>query len=218
MSNESLYKKSDRRRLSELAKLAPETYRAFGAFNQKAMAEGLLSEKLKELIAVAVAHVTGCPYCIEAHVGQIKRLEVSKEEMLEAIMVATALKAGSAMGHGANALQAYDGTGGDDLYTLTNMKRLKEFRDENAELFRSYLGFSHQAMKPGLLSQKEKEFIAVAVAHVTGCAYCIDAHTKTAKKLGATMEELTEAIFVATALKAGSALAHSINALNAYGE
>ncbi|WP_284035858.1 carboxymuconolactone decarboxylase family protein [Neobacillus sp. 114] len=218
MSNESLYKKSDRRRLSELAKLAPETYRAFGAFNQKAMAEGLLSVKLKELIAVAVAHVTGCPYCIEAHVGQIKRLEVSKEELLEAIMVATALKAGSAAGHGANALQAYDGTDEDDLYTLSNMKRLKDFREENAELFRSYLGFSHQAMKPGLLSQKEKEFIAVAVAHVTGCAYCIDAHTKTAKKLGATMEELTEAIFVATALKAGSALAHSINALNAYGE
>ncbi len=98
------------------------------------------------------------------------------------------------------------------------MKRLKDFREENAELFRSYLGFSHQAMKPGLLSQKDKEFIAVAVAHVTGCAYCIDAHTKAAKKLGATMEELTEAIFVATALKAGSALAHSINALNAYGE
>ncbi|WP_423798578.1 carboxymuconolactone decarboxylase family protein [Neobacillus sp. SAB-20_R2A] len=218
MSNESLYKKSDRRRLSELAKLAPETYRAFGAFNQKAMAEGLLSVKLKELIAVAVAHVTGCPYCIEAHVGQIKRLEVSKEEMLEAIMVATALKAGSAAGHGANALQAYDGTGEDDLYTLSNMKRLKDFREENAELFRSYLGFSHQAMKPGLLSQKEKEFIAVAVAHVTGCAYCIDTHTKAAKKLGATMEELTEAIFVATALKAASALAHSINALNAYGE
>ncbi|KAB2333335.1 alkylhydroperoxidase [Cytobacillus depressus] len=218
MNTESLYKKSDSKRLNELGKLAPEAYRAFGAFNQKALAEGALSAKLKELIAVAVAHVTGCPYCIEAHVKKIRQFEASKEEMFEAIMVATALKAGSAMAHGANALQAYDGTGDDDLYSLKNMNRLKEFREENADLFRSYLGFSHQAMKQGLLSQKEKECIAVAVAHVTGCSYCIDAHTKMAKKLGASMEELTEAIFVATALKAGSALAHSINALNAYGE
>ncbi|KQL46040.1 alkylhydroperoxidase [Brevibacillus choshinensis] len=218
MSNDSLYKKSYSVRLSELGKLAPATFRAFGAFNQQALSAGALSAKLKELIAVAVAHVTGCPYCIEAHVKKIKELEASKEEMTEAIMVATALKAGSAMAHGANALQAYDETGEDDLYTLSSMKRLKEFREENAELFRSYLAFSHQAMKPGLLSQKEKECIAVAIAHVTGCAYCIDGHTKMAKKLGVTMEELTEAIFVATALKAGSALAHSINALNAYDE
>lgn len=218
MSKDSLYKKSDSKRLMELGKLAPDTFRAFGAFNQKALADGALSAKLKELIAVAVAHVTGCPYCIEAHVKKIKDYEVSKEEMLESIMVATALKAGSAMAHGANALQAYDGSEEDNLYSLSTINRLKEYRDENAELFRSYLLFSHQAMKPGKLSQKEKECIAVAVAHVTGCAYCIDAHTKMAKKLGTTKEELAEVIFVATALKAGSALAHSINALNAYGE
>lgn len=218
MSNDSLYKRSNSRRLAELGKLAPTTFQAFNTFNQQAMEEGVLPVKLKELIAVAVAHVTGCPYCIDAHVKKGKRLEATKEEMAEAILVATALKAGSAMAHGANALASYDETGEDDLYTLANMTHYNEFRKENAELFRAYVQFSSQAMKAGKLGEKEKECIAVAVAHVTGCAYCIDAHTKKAKKLGMTKEELAETILVATALKAGAALAHSINAFVAYDE
>ncbi|MEK8214059.1 carboxymuconolactone decarboxylase family protein [Paenibacillus sp. FSL L8-0463] len=72
------------------------------------MKAGMLSVKEKELIAIAIAHVTGCPYCIQAHVKAAKKAQVSKEEMAEAIMVATALKAGSAMAHGVNALNAYD--------------------------------------------------------------------------------------------------------------
>ncbi|MGV3466363.1 MAG: carboxymuconolactone decarboxylase family protein [Heyndrickxia sp.] len=218
MTDESLYKKSYIRRLSEVGKLAPETMKKFTAFDQQALSEGLLSKKTKELIAIAVAHVTGCPYCIEAHVGSAKRLEVSKEEMLEAIMVATALKAGSAIAHGVNALNAYDGTGGEELYKRSNKNRLIELKDVNADLFNAFSQFNHQALTDGLLSRKEKELIAVAVAHVTGCAYCIDSHTKSAKQLGVTLEELTESIFVATALKAGSALAHSVNALNAYND
>ena len=71
-------------------------------------------------------------------------------------------------------------------------------------------------MKESILSVKEKELIAVAVAHTTGCPYCIDIHTKGAKGANATKEEIAESIMVATALKAGSALAHSVNALNAY--
>lgn len=218
MSDDILYKKSYIRRLGELGKLAPETMKKFAAFDQQALSEGVLSKKTKELIAVAIAHVTGCPYCIEAHVTSAKRLEVSKEEMLEAIMVATALKAGSAIAHGVNALNAYDGTDGQELYRRSNKNRLNEFKDINADLFGAFSQFNQQALKNGLLSRKEKELIAVAVAHVTGCAYCIDSHTKSAKQLGVTLEELAESIFVATALKAGSALAHSVNALNAYND
>ncbi|WP_324255105.1 carboxymuconolactone decarboxylase family protein [Bacillus sp. LBG-1-113] len=65
---------------------------------------------------------------------------------------------------------------------------------------------------------KEKELIAIAVAHTTGCPYCIDIHTKAAKKVKATREEVAESIMVATALKAGSALSHGVNALVAYDE
>ncbi|MCH6264938.1 carboxymuconolactone decarboxylase family protein [Neobacillus citreus] len=216
--DESLYKKSNIRRLPELGKLAPETFKAFVKFDQLALAPGAIPQKTKELIAVAVAHVTGCPYCIDGHVSKAKKLEASKEEMLEAIMVATALKAGSALAHGLNALNAYDEDGGDELYNRSNMNRFGEFKELGPESFQAFVKFDTQALKAGLLSRKEKELIAVAVAHVTGCAYCIETHTKKAKQLDVTKEELVEAIFVATALKAGSALAHSVNALNAYDE
>ncbi|TCP23773.1 AhpD family alkylhydroperoxidase [Scopulibacillus darangshiensis] len=216
MSNDSLYKRSYGKRLAELGKLAPDTFKSFLKFDQLALAEGVLSKKAKELIAVAIAHVTGCPYCIEAHVTNAKKLETSKEEMLEAIMVATALKAGSALAHGINALNAYDSIDDDELYKKSYGKRLAEYKKINQPLSESFFAFDSEAMKPGLISKKDKELIAVAVAHVTGCPYCIEAHTKRAKKDGATLEELTESIFVATALKAGSALAHGVNALNAY--
>ncbi len=77
-----------------------------------------------------------------------------------------------------------------------------------------FVDFDGQSLKESVLSAKEKELIAVA--HTIGCPYCIDIHTKAAKKAGVTKEELAESILVATALKAGSALAHSVNALNTY--
>lgn len=216
MTNDSLYVKSNAKRLMELGKLAPDTFKAFVAFDQLALAEGLIPKRTKELIAIAVAHVTGCPYCIEAHVTAAKKLEASKEEILEAVMVATALKAGSALAHGLNGLNAYDGAKDDELYKRSNMVRFKELGGANPDAFKAFNKFDMEAMKPGLISQKDKELMAIAVAHVTGCAYCIEAHTQKAKQLDISLEEITEAIFVATALKAGSALAHSVNTLNAY--
>lgn len=216
MTNDSLYLKSNASRLLELGKLTPNTFKAFVSFNELALGEGLITKRMKELIAVAVAHVTGCPYCIEAHVSAAKKLEASKEEIIEAIMIATALKAGSAIAHGLNGLNAFDQVDDDELYKKSKMIRFKELSGLNPETFKAFNKFDIEAMKSGLISSKDKELIAIAVAHVTGCAYCIEVHTKKAKQLGVSLEEITEAIFVATTLKAGSALAHSVNALNAY--
>lgn len=218
MSEESLYQKSNIKRLPELSKLAPEAFKSFSEFDKAALADGEIPQKTKELIAVAVAHVTGCPYCIDIHVNAAKKLEASKEEMAEAIMVATALKAGSAMAHGVNAIQAYDGNNEGNLYAKSNISRLKEFAKLAPEAFKAFTQLDKEAMQPGQISQKDKELIAVAVAHVTGCPYCIEIHTNNAKDLNVSKEEMGEAILVGTALKAGSAVAHSVNALNAYGD
>jgi AhpD family alkylhydroperoxidase len=59
-----------------------------------------------------------------------------------------------------------------------------------------------------------KQLIAVAVAHVTQCPYCIKGHTKQAKKKGASPEEIMEAVWVAAEMRAGGAYAHSTLALN----
>lgn len=215
-NEEALYQKNYFNRLGELGDLTPETFKAFAQFERSALAEGKLSRKLKELIAIAVAHTTGCPYCIDVHVKAGKKEGVTKEELSEAVLVATALKAGSAMAHGVNALNAFDEIEDEELYKVSYFNRLKEFSVLNGDIFKAFVDFDTKSLKENLLSVKEKELIAVAVAHATGCPYCIDIHTKGAKKAGVTKEELAESISVATALKAGSAIAHSVNALNAY--
>ena len=216
MAQESSYQKENIKRLSEFSKLAPDAFKSFAALDGAAVAEGVIPRRTKELIAIAVAHVTGCPYCIDIHVNAAKELDVSKEEIAEAILVATSLKAGSAMAHGVNALQAYDGNNDGDLYEASNIDRLGEFAKLAPDAFRAFAQLDKEAVKPGEVSGKDKELIAIAVAHVTGCPYCIEIHTANAKKLDVTKEEMAEAILVATSLKAGSAMAHGVNALNAY--
>mgnify|MGYP001217428062 FL=1 len=212
----SYYQKGNLKRLSELGVHAPGSYKSFFTFNDEALAEGRLSTKLKELIAVAVAHVTGCAYCIDLHVSAVKEAGATKEEVSEAIFVATALKAGSAIAHGINALNSYDEIDDEEYYKQAYLKRLSEFSTISEDAFNSFIEFDQAALKSGVIPAREKELIAVAVAHVTGCPYCIDLHVKAAKKAGVTKEELAEAIFVAVALKAGSALAHSVNAFAAF--
>jgi AhpD family alkylhydroperoxidase len=70
----------------------------------------------------------------------------------------------------------------------------------------------------GALPAKTKQVIAVAVAHVTQCPYCIKGHTKAALRHGATPEELMEAIWVAAEMRAGGAYAHSAVSLVAMDE
>ncbi|MEX2150883.1 MAG: carboxymuconolactone decarboxylase family protein [Steroidobacteraceae bacterium] len=60
-----------------------------------------------------------------------------------------------------------------------------------------------------------KELIAIAVAHVTQCPYCIRGHTLAARRRGVTSEEIMEAIWVAAEMRAGAAFAHSTIALEA---
>src|SRR5690625_2391985 len=213
---QGLYLKSNLNNLSKLGDYAPETFKSFIEFNNQSLAEGKLSIKLKELIAIAVAHVTGCAYCIEIHANDVKKAGASKEEVSEAIFVATALKAGSAFAHGVNALQAFDGNEDEELYKASYFNRIKEFASLTGDTFSKFIDFDQQALKAGELTVQEKELIAVAVAHVTGCPYCIDLHVKAAKKAGVSLEEISESIFVAVALKAGSAFAHSVNAFKAY--
>jgi AhpD family alkylhydroperoxidase len=76
-----------------------------------------------------------------------------------------------------------------------------------------YQAFSRQVFAAGALDEKTKQLIAVAVAHVTQCPYCIAGHTKAALRKGASEPELMEAIWVAAEMRAGGAYAHSLLAL-----
>ena len=88
-----------------------------------------------------------------------------------------------------------------------------KYREKLAELkgdvLDAFAQFNSKAFDAGVLSAREKELIAVATAHITRCPYCITNHTRKAKEVGATEEEIAEAIFVAVAMSAGASLAHS---------
>ncbi len=86
--------------------LAPETDKAFRDFSRQVFAEGALSTKTKQLIAVAVAHVTQCPYCIKGHTQGALRHGASEQEIMEAIWVAAEMRAGGAFAHSVVALEA----------------------------------------------------------------------------------------------------------------
>lgn len=86
--------------------LAPETHEAFEAFSHIVFGEGALDRRTKQLIAVAVAHVTQCPYCIEGHTRLAYREGASPEEIMESIWVAAEMRAGGAYAHSTHALHA----------------------------------------------------------------------------------------------------------------
>ena len=84
--------------------LAPATDDAFHAFGNVVFAPGALDVRTKQLIAVAVAHVTQCPWCIEAHVKAAQREGASGPQIVEAIWVAAEMRAGAAFAHSVKAL------------------------------------------------------------------------------------------------------------------
>lgn len=84
--------------------LAPEADDAFRAFSKAVFAAGALDVPTKQLIAVAVAHVTQCPWCIEGHVEAARRAGASDQQIMEAIWVAAEMRAGASFAHSIKAL------------------------------------------------------------------------------------------------------------------
>ena len=100
---------NDLKRLGEMKTLAPEDFTAWVNLDKiVSRQDGKVPVKYRELIAVAVAHTTQCPYCIEVHTIAAKKAGASKEEVVEAIFVAAALRAGGAAAHGSMAMRFYD--------------------------------------------------------------------------------------------------------------
>lgn len=99
MANENQYPAATRELAEKKAALAPDNIGAWRNFSKTVFTEGALSSKTKELIAVAVAHTTQCPYCIRAHTRGAMRKGASKEEIMEAIWVAAEMRAGAAYAH-----------------------------------------------------------------------------------------------------------------------
>ena len=93
----------------ELIRLAPKEAQAFlGLKSAAERADGVIPEKYRELISIAVALTTQCSYCIDAHTKNAAQAGATREEIADTVFIAAALRAGAAVGHGLLALRLFD--------------------------------------------------------------------------------------------------------------
>jgi AhpD family alkylhydroperoxidase len=95
-----MYSITNLEKLAHVGELVPETMNAFKAWDKLALAGGAIPKKYKELMAIAVAFSTQCPYCIEVHRQQAVDAGATETELAETVQVAAALRAGGAITHG----------------------------------------------------------------------------------------------------------------------
>ena len=100
-----MYDMKNLAKMQTFGELAPEAFKAFAAFDAAAFQHGVIPLKYKELMAVAVALTTQCPYCIEIHATKAKKAGATEQELAETTLVAAALRAGGAMTHGTHTLE-----------------------------------------------------------------------------------------------------------------
>jgi AhpD family alkylhydroperoxidase len=103
---------ADLARLDDLRKLAPGEFAGFVALDKVVgRVDGAIPVKYRELLALAVAFTTQCPYCLDVHTANAKKAGATREEVAETVFIAAALRAGAAVTHGALALKLYDEAG-----------------------------------------------------------------------------------------------------------
>jgi len=102
------YGKETSKYLRNLRQNAPDAFKGFLEFDKEVFKDGAIPSKTKELMAITAAHVTQCPWCIEAHVTRAKEKGCTDQEIAEAVWVAAAMRAGAAFSHGAIAMAVAD--------------------------------------------------------------------------------------------------------------
>lgn len=101
-----------------------------------------------------------------------------------------------------------------DYYREEDLDRFGEIGKYNSELFKKFMEWYNSSLEPGALTKREKMLIGIAVAHTIQCPYCIDAYTKSCLEEGMSLEHITEAVHVASAIRGGASLIHGIQAHN----
>lgn len=101
-----------------------------------------------------------------------------------------------------------------DYYHHADLARFGEIERGAPELAKKFFDWYGAVFAEGALSEREKSLIALAVAHTVQCPYCIDAYTKDALEKGSNLDQMTEAVHVAAAIRGGASLVHGVQMLN----
>ena len=98
-------------------------------------------------------------------------------------------------------------------YKCEHLPMFGEIADGGGELARKFFDYYGSVFADGALSAREKSLIALAVSHAVQCPYCIDAYSTSCLEKGSDLEQMTEAVHVATAIRGGASLVHGIQML-----
>jgi 4-carboxymuconolactone decarboxylase len=101
-----------------------------------------------------------------------------------------------------------------NYYDSQDLNRFGEIGKHRKELADKFFAYYGAVMEKGALTKREKNLIALAVAHAIQCPYCIDSYSQSCLESGSSMDEVTEAIHIAAAMRAGASLVHGIQAHN----
>jgi len=98
----------------------------------------------------------------------------------------------------------------DTYYNPADLEKFGEIGKDAPELASKFFDYYGAVFADGALTQREKSLIALAVAHAVQCPYCIDAYTRSCLEKGSNLEEMTEAVHVAGAIRGGASLVHGV--------
>lgn len=102
----------------------------------------------------------------------------------------------------------------DNYYHSKDLSHFSDMSKGNADLWEKFTAWYGAVFKEGALTEREKALIALGVAHAVQCPYCIDSYTRTCLEKGSNVEEMTEAVHVACAIRGGASLVHGVQMRN----
>lgn len=102
----------------------------------------------------------------------------------------------------------------DQYYKPEHLAHFGQIGEGSPKLAEKFFDYYKSVFEDGALSSREKALIALAVAHVVQCPYCIDAYSRESLQQGADLEQMTEALHVATAIRGGASLVHGLQMLD----
>ena len=214
--SESIYKDDISQYMKKLKDLVPELNDSWMGYHNEVFKEGAISNKDKQLIAMACAHITGCPYCIRARTKSSKAQGATDEQIAEAVFIAMRLAMGQPYAFGSIAFENYDlmkekKDVTEGYFISKNITpQIQEFHQISGETHEKFAKFHEIVYEDGHLSKKlKKGLMGLACALLAKCPWCIRSCVRDGIKEGVTKEEITEAINVAMVMSAGACWAHS---------
>src|SRR5574338_746885 len=120
----------------------------------------------------------------------------------------------TAKGHGLSLPSHFEGAHMETYYHPKDLAKFEDMSKGNKELWEKFMSYYSAVFAEGALTEREKALIVLAVSHTVQCPYCIDAYTTACLEKGSNVEEMTEAVHVACAIRGGASLVHGVQMRN----